>query len=50
MAKAREIVGKDGMEISVIAPKSEMEILRARLEPTGAKFYELQEGAICTYQ
>jgi len=50
LAKAREIVGKDGMEISVIAPKSEMEVLRARLEPTGAKFYELEERAICTYQ
>ena len=50
LAKAREIVGKDGMEISVIAPKSEMAVLQARLEPAGAKFYELQEGAVCTYQ
>ena len=44
------IVGGNGLEISVIAPKSELEILKGPMTPLGTKFYELQKGGICTYK
>lgn len=45
LQEALEIVGPDGMDLSVVGPIEELEKLRAALGHLTPKFYELEEGA-----
>lgn len=41
-----KVVGEGGMKINVVGPKAEIDKLREKLEPRGAVFWELDEGAL----
>jgi len=39
-------IGAGGLKINVVGPKEELDKMRARLEPRGAVFWELDDGAL----
>jgi len=41
-----KVVGEGGMKLNVVGPKHEIDKLRERLEPRGAVFWELDDGAL----
>eukprot|EP00088_Acartia_fossae_P061394 TRINITY_DN7380_c0_g1_i11.p1 TRINITY_DN7380_c0_g1~~TRINITY_DN7380_c0_g1_i11.p1 ORF type:complete len:268 (-),score=77.69 TRINITY_DN7380_c0_g1_i11:118-870(-) len=41
-----KLVGATGMKLNVVGPKAELDKMRERLEPRGAIFWELDEGAL----
>jgi quinol monooxygenase YgiN len=41
-----KVVGEGGMKLNVVGPKAEIDKLRERLEPRGAVFWELDDGAL----
>jgi hypothetical protein len=46
LAIACQIVGAGGLDLAVMGPGPELDKLRSSLEPLGAKFFTLDEGAI----
>ena len=47
---ATGLVGENGLQVSVIGPKSELDLLKGPLEPLGTTFFELDSGSIKTFQ
>lgn len=41
-----KVVGAGGLKINVVGPKAQIDPLRPKLEPRGAIFWELDEGAL----
>ena len=47
---ATGLVGENGLQVSVIGPKLELEVLKDPLGPLGTTFFELDGGSIKTFQ